>query len=128
VGGYREGAAPEPDPPDLELVCATELHRRADRIRRFVLVPSLLSGIVLGVVGYLALRELFFFTIHAHQPYVTGVLTILPAFVGSLRGARWFSDALVRARIDGWMTELTQAHGVSREALDDHARLVRGRE
>jgi len=126
VGGYREGTPPEPDPPDSELVCATELHRRADRIRRFVLVPTLLSGIAVGIAGYFALRELFFLALHAHQPYVTGFLSILPAFVFSLRAARWTSDAVVRARLDGWMTELGSKHGVSLEALADHARIIRG--
>jgi hypothetical protein len=128
VGGYRDASAPEAEPPDAELVCATELHRRADRIRRVILVPGLLSGIALGVVGYLALRELFFATLRAHQPYVTGLLTILPAFVGSLRAARWISDTVVGARVDGWSNELAKQHGVSAEALADHVRLVRGRE
>lgn len=93
-----------------------------------VLVPSLLSGIGLGVIGYFALRELFFVVMHAHQPYLTGLLTVLPAFVGSLRFARWLSDTIVRARLDGWMTEVAQAHGVSLETLADHARIIRGHE
>jgi hypothetical protein len=128
VGGYRQGAAPEPEPPDAELICATELHRRADRIRRLILAPSLIAGIGLGVFGYLALRELFFMSIHAHQPYVTGLLTMLPAFVGSLRAARWCSDAIVRARVDGWTTELAREHQIAVDVLEDHVRLIRGRE
>lgn len=111
---------------DPELVCATELHRRADRIRRFVLAPTLLAGIALGIGGYFALREVFFATMGAHQPYLTGAVSILPSFVLSLRAARWASDALVRARIDAWTSELVSRHGVARDVLDDHVRIIRG--
>jgi hypothetical protein len=129
VGGplpYREPTAPEAEPPDAELEAARALHRRADRIRKAVLVPSILGGIALGFGGYLGLRELFFSAFGAHQPVVTGVVGMLPPVLAAFWLARAASDALVRRALPSWRAELARAHGLSEEALDEHVRVAGG--
>lgn len=121
---YRAPDEPAPEPPDAELAAARELHRRSDRVRKAVLVPTILLGIGAGVAGYLGVRELFFAAIGAHQPVVTGVMGMLPPVLASFWIARRTGDALVRRASPAWREELARAHGVSHEALAEHARIA----
>ncbi len=123
---YREPEAPVPEPPDAELEAARALHQRADRVRKIVLVPSILGGIALGFAGYLGARELFFAAIGAHQPVVTGVVGMLPPVLGAFWLARAASDVVVRRALPTWRAELARAHGVSEAALEEHARVAGG--
>ena len=84
------------EPPDPELAAARELHVRADRTHKLVLVPSIVVGLAAGVAGYLVVREACFATIGAHQPYVSGLIGMLPPFILAFRAARGIADALVR--------------------------------
>src|SRR4029079_16531980 len=73
--GYRdpaEGFAP----PDHEALAAHELGRRAARLHKMIVVPSLVSGIVVGVALYLLLREVQFGLFGRHIPWVTGFVAI----------------------------------------------------
>lgn len=117
-----------PNEPDAELLCATILHRRAERVRKLVLVPMRLAAFPIGAALYTLVRELFLWRKRAHMPYLTGALSFAPAFVGALRGARRLGDRVARARVESRTSEVAFAHGVSPEILEDHLRLVRGDE
>jgi hypothetical protein len=124
VKPYRTPCVPPEELPDVELVAARELHRRADRARKLVIVPFVLGGVALGSAAYLGVRELFFAAMGAHQPVVTGVLGMLPPLLGAFWAARNVGDAVVRRALPGWRSELAAAHGVSEEAMGEHARIA----
>ena len=123
---YRSPQGPGAEPPDVELACARTIHRRAEAIRRAVTVPCVLGGLALGVAGYFALREAFFATLGAHQPYVTGTLALLPPFALSFKVAQKVSDAMIRGRVRTWVRDLAREHQLSVEALTEHAEIALG--
>jgi hypothetical protein len=114
------------EPPDPELAAARDLHARAERIRKLVVVPTVLLGLAGGVVGYMVLREVFFAAFGAHQPLLTGVLGMLPPFLLSFRAAGAISDALVRRASPRWQRELAAHYTLDESILDDHVKIARG--
>ncbi len=102
-----------PTAPDPESAALTEVGRRARTTRVSVGVPVLVLGIALGIAGYFALRALFFESIGAHSPYVTGVLSMLPAMTLAWWLGAELGRLVVVLRSPAWIAELSASHGVS---------------
>jgi hypothetical protein len=109
---------------DAEARALAEVGRRARVARISAGVPILVAGLVLGIAGYLALRELFFESIGVHSPYVTGVLSVLPAMSLAWKLGVGLGRVAVARLSPAWVAELSAAHGVPRETLEQFARMV----
>jgi H+/Cl- antiporter ClcA len=115
---YRSPSLPD-EPEDPEAKAIAELGRRSQRTRRAVFLPVLLLGIVVGIVGYVVLRLALLELLGAHVPWLTGALTLAPAFMGSIRLAVWLADAVVARRSPRWRSELARAHGLDEKLLEE---------
>lgn len=102
----------------------SEIARRAKTLRLRVAAPIFAGGIVVGIIGYLILRELFLERIAVHVPYATAFLTMLPAMVVAWRMAVVIGRSLVRQRAPQWVEEIRTTYGVPREALEDIVRML----
>jgi hypothetical protein len=91
-----------------------------------IVVPSLVSGIVVGVALYLLLREVQFGLFGRHIPWVTGFVAIGPCFVGTLRFAQRAGNSVVARRSRAWVSELTERHSLPTGALEDYRRVLCG--
>jgi hypothetical protein len=109
---------------DPEALAMAEIARRAKAVRVGAAAPILLAGMALGVAGYLALRERFLAAIGAHSPYLTGVLSMLPALTVAWTLAAAAGRALIRRRAPSWVDEMSRAHGIPRETLAQFARIL----
>lgn len=120
---YREpGSAP--DERDPEATAIEEIGRRAARMRRVVIVPLLLLGIVMGGLLYELLAELQYAWRGAHMPWVTGLLAFAPTFGGALRLAPRLADLAVRHRLPGWRRSLAEEHGLDLAQLEETTRVL----
>jgi len=122
MSAYRAPTEVAPEPPDPEVLALGVLGRRATRVRVAVAIPMLLGGLAFGLVLYMFVRGALFGSIGAHSPYVTGGVSVLPAFALSWRSASWLSRAIVRWRAPAWVAEVAKQHGVNRETLRDFLR------
>src|SRR5690348_14633045 len=113
MSAYRAPTEIPSEPPDPEVLALGALGRRATRVRVAVAVPMFLGGIVFGLTLYMFVRGALFGSIGAHSPYVTGAVTVLPAFALSWRVASWLSRAIVRSRAPAWVAEAATQHGVT---------------
>lgn len=125
---YRDPEAIPDEPPDLELLCARALHRKAELTRKAVVAPCVVLGLFAGALGYLAVREICLSTVGFHYFYLSGILGLTPPFVLAIRAARALGDVLVRRGMPRWTEELASRHGVSREVLEEHAEVALGSE
>ncbi|MBS2011407.1 MAG: hypothetical protein JST00_00735 [Deltaproteobacteria bacterium] len=120
---YREPSE-APEERDLEAIAIAELGRRAGRARAVFIVSVLVVGIGAGVVLYLALRELQLAMLGAHIPYLTGALTMFPAFGGAMRLGPRLADAYLAKRLPTWREELAKAHGLDLASLEETTKLL----
>lgn len=125
---YREPDVPPDEPVDIEVACARLLHRRAERVRRSIVVPCVLLGLLIGGLLYVAVREAFLALLGFHYYYVTGFVAMLPPMVLSFRGARALGDLFVGRLMPGWTASLADQHGVDHEVLAEHALVALGAE
>jgi hypothetical protein len=79
---------------------------------------------MLGVAAYVGLREMFFDTLGAHSPYVTGIATVLPTVTLAWKIASWLARELIARRTRAWVAELAGRHDLAREPLEDFARAL----
>jgi hypothetical protein len=108
---------------DAEALAARQLGLLATKLRRRIFVPLVLVGIILGVVGYVVLREAQLRSYGMHMPYVTGACSFAPCFLGAGWLGRRAADAAVRLQMRGWCDELITRHHLPAGALDDYAAL-----
>jgi hypothetical protein len=106
---------------DAETLAGRELGERAAKLRRRILLPHLIVGATLGIVGYVILREAQLRSFGMHMPYVTGGVSFAPCFLGSGWLGRRAADAAVRLKMRGWCDELITRHRLSAGTLDDYA-------
>jgi hypothetical protein len=67
---------------------------------------------------------MFFASIGAHAPYVTGVVTFGPCMASAWRMASWLSRVIVGLRMDAWVAELAAKHGIAAETLEPFVRAL----
>jgi len=121
---YRMASPGRPHAPEAEALAASELARRANRLHKLVIIPSILLGLVLGVAGYFLLRNVQFDLFGAHVPWLTGVLGVGGPVGGSFYVAERLA-AFVKARRRGpWLEDVAARYGVPIEALEDYATLL----
>lgn len=106
---------------DAEALAGRELGERAAKLRRRILVPHILIGAVLGVIGYVLLREVQLQRMGMHMPYATGGASFAPCFLGAMWLGKRAADAAVRLKMRGWCDELVKRHRLPAGALDDYA-------
>ena len=111
----------EDEPSDAEALAGRELGQRAAKLRRRILLPHIIVGASLGIVGYFILREAQLGSFGMHMPYVTGGVSFVPCFLGSGWLGRRAADAAVRLKMRGWCAELIARHRLPAGALDDYA-------
>jgi hypothetical protein len=122
MSAYREPTELASEPPDPEVLALGVLGRRATRVRIAIALPTLLGGLAFGLAAYMFVRGALFGSLGANSPYVTGAVTVLPAFALSWRIAATLSRAVVRWRAPAWVAEVALRHGVARDALRDFLR------
>jgi hypothetical protein len=103
--------------PDIK--AATELGRKAARVRSIVAWPCILIGVLMGIPGYLVVREIQFRTLGMNVAYVSAFAGFLPPLAAGIFVARFVSRRLIRARAKAWVAEVAGRYGVSRELLTD---------
>ena len=98
----------------------SELAARAARLRRAILVPSIVLGVVGGIAGYLVIREVQFTFFQLQLPWVSGLLGCFPPLAGAFRLGRLAGNAVVAKRAPAWLEAATRRHGLPSHALDDY--------
>jgi len=112
---YRD-EFPAADPEELAV---KELAARAARVRRGILVPAIVVGLLGAIAGYLAVREIQFAMLHAQMPWLSGVVGGVPPFAAALKVAQRAGDAAVARRAPAWVAEQLERHGLPPGSLDD---------
>ncbi|HVH47085.1 MAG TPA: hypothetical protein VM925_32300 [Labilithrix sp.] len=115
---YRE---PIDFPPvDGEELAVKQLAARASRLRRTIIVPSIVAGLAGAVVGYLLVREVQFAMFHAQMPWLSGVIGCIPPLTAALRIAQKLGDAAVGKRAPAWVEEQIRLHNLPPGVLDEY--------
>ena len=116
---FREAPSDFP-PADGEELAVKELATRAARLRRVILLPTILAGVFAGIAGYLLVREIQFSMWNAQIPWLSGALGVFPPFAGALRLARYLSDAAVARRAPEWISEQAARHKIEASILEQY--------
>lgn len=105
---------------DAEELAIKEVAARASRLRRTILIPSIVIGVAGIVVGYLLVRELQLTMLHGQIPWLSGVVGGMPPFAAALRIGQKLGDAAVSKRAPAWIDEQIRLRKLPPGALDDY--------
>lgn len=111
-------------PIDGEELAVKVLAARASRLRRAILFPGIVAGLVGAVVGYWLVREAQFALFNVQVPWISGVVGSLPPFAASLRITQKLGDAAVRKRAPQWVEEQIRRHRLQPGVLDEYTTVL----
>ena len=90
---------------------------RVTRSRGLIAGVCALIGMVLGVCGYLLLRQLSLTTLDVNVPIMTGALGFLPPFAAMFWLAGKLGKWYVRMRADSWIASIAAKHHVTPSSI-----------
>ena len=117
-------AGEQVEPTDHEAAAIEQLARRALRLRRAVIVPVLVAGMVLGLAAYAMLREVFLGRFGVNFPWATAAVTVGPIFTLAIRVAPRLGNAVAARALPRWRRELARRHGLDEALLAETTQFV----
>ena len=101
-----------------------ELGQRRSRLFTCVIVPFVVVGVLGGIPGYLAVRELQFRLMDVNWVWLSGVVGFAAPFLLFSMIGRFAARRLVASRTRRWVRDLAQKHAASLQLLEETALML----